>query len=138
MVVSEKRFLVEWGDCDPANIVFYPRYLKWFDACTTGLFAAAGMPTSILFKTHGIVGVPLVDLKVRFMVPATIGDELIVKSTIVEWRKSSFKVRHQLFKGDELAVEGTETRVWAGIDPADPSRLKSRPIPPAVTQSFMR
>src|SRR5450631_3898284 len=41
MLVSEKRFLVEWGDCDPANIVFYPRYLKWFDACTTGLFAAA-------------------------------------------------------------------------------------------------
>jgi 4-hydroxybenzoyl-CoA thioesterase len=29
-------------------------------------------------------------------------------------------------------VEGFETRVWAGTDPADPERMKSRPLPPEV------
>ena len=47
MLVSHKRLLVEWGDCDPAGIVFYPRYLAWFDDCTTALFLAAGLPFAV-------------------------------------------------------------------------------------------
>ena len=31
-----------------------------------------------------------------------------------------------------LAVEGKETRVWAGRDPADPDKIKSQPIPAGV------
>jgi len=138
MLVSEKRFLVEWGDCDPANIVFYPRYLKWFDACTTGLFAEAGIPTGALFKKHGVIGIPLVDLKVRFLVPSTVGDVLLARSGVLEWRKSSFLVQHRFFKGDVLAVEGVETRVWTGCDPSNPERMKSRPIPAEVRESLSR
>jgi 4-hydroxybenzoyl-CoA thioesterase len=136
MLVSEKRFLVEWGHCDPANIVFYPRYVEWFDACTTGLFAEAGMPTPALFKAHGVIGVPLVDLKVRFLVPSTFGDELLARSSVLEWGRSSFLIRHQFFKVDVLAVEGIETRVWTGPDPSNPGRMKSRPIPPEVIKSL--
>ena len=29
---------IEWGDCDPAGIIFYPRYFEIFDASTTLLF----------------------------------------------------------------------------------------------------
>ncbi|MGA7221735.1 MAG: acyl-CoA thioesterase, partial [Candidatus Acidiferrales bacterium] len=65
MFVSQKHLVVEWGHCDPAGIVFYPQYLAWFDDCTTALFGNAGMPTRALFKAHGIVGVPLVDVRVR-------------------------------------------------------------------------
>lgn len=136
MLVSEKHFLVEWGDCDPADIVFYPRYLEWFDACTTGLFAAAGIPAPAIFKTHGVIGVPLVDVKVRFLVPATVGDELVARSTITEWRRSSFLIRHQIFNGGRLAVEGIETRVWTGFDPANPGRMKSQEVPAVIRECF--
>ena len=34
---------VEWGDCDPAGIVYYPAYFKWFDQATYRLFLAAGL-----------------------------------------------------------------------------------------------
>jgi 4-hydroxybenzoyl-CoA thioesterase len=34
------------------------------------------------------------------------------------------------------AVEGHETRVWAGRDPADPDKMKSKPIPPEVAARF--
>ena len=132
MLVSEKRILVEWGDCDPAQIVFYPRYLKWCDACTARLFAAAGMPIAALFEKHAAVGIPMVDLKARFIVPSTFGDELLVRSSVIEFRKSSFLIRHQFFKNEILAVEAIETRVWTGADPANPTRLKSRPIPQEV------
>jgi 4-hydroxybenzoyl-CoA thioesterase len=134
MLVSEKRFLVEWGDCDPADIVFYPRYLEWCDACTTGLLAAAGLPIATLFKVHGVIGVPMVDLKARFLVPSTFGDELLVRSSVMEFRRSSFLIRHQFFKDGVLAVEGVETRVWTGIDPENSGRMKSRPIPHEVIE----
>ena len=29
---------IEWGDCDPAGIIFYPRYFEFFDAWTAALF----------------------------------------------------------------------------------------------------
>ena len=82
MLVSHKRLLVEWGDCDPAGIVFYPRYLAWFDDCTTALFLAAGFPIQELFKSHGVLGVPLVDVKARFIVPSSFGDELLAESSV--------------------------------------------------------
>ena len=132
MLVSEKRLLVEWGDCDPADIVFYPRYLEWCDACTSGLFAAAGLPINEVFEAHGVIGVPMVDVKTRFLVPSTYGDELVVRSSVVEFRRSSFVVRHQFFKDGVLAVEGIETRVWTGRDPENEGKMKSRPIPQEV------
>ena len=81
MFVSQKHLLVEWGHCDPAGIVFYPQYLAWFDDCTTALFGNAGMATRALFKEHGILGVPLVDVRVRFLIPSTFNDELLAEST---------------------------------------------------------
>ena len=32
---------VEFNHCDPAGIVYFPRYLAIFDACTWALFTAA-------------------------------------------------------------------------------------------------
>jgi len=57
-------------------------------------------------------------------------------SQVIEFRRSSFDVSHRLTVAGKLAVDGRETRVWAGRDPADPARLKSRPIPPDVIARF--
>jgi 4-hydroxybenzoyl-CoA thioesterase len=134
MLVSRKRILVEWGDCDPAHIVFYPRYLAWFDDCTTALFANAGLPIRALFEAHDVVGVPLVQVTARFLVASTFGDELLAESEVVKWGKSSFVIRHRLRKSGDLAVEGLETRVWAGKDPQNPGRIHSRPLPVEVIE----
>ena len=80
MLVSRKKLLVEWGHCDPAGIVFFPQYLAWFDDCTTALFLDAGMAIQTLFKQHGVIGFPIVDLRARFLLPSKFGDELIAES----------------------------------------------------------
>ena len=33
---------IHWGDTDPAKIVFYPNYYKWFDESTLHLFESVG------------------------------------------------------------------------------------------------
>jgi 4-hydroxybenzoyl-CoA thioesterase len=127
---------VEWGDCDPAGIVWYPRYFEWFDASTAALFAAAGVSNTVMHQTWRILGIPMVDTRAKFYIPSKFEDELIVESTVIEFRRSSFDVRHRMLKNGALAVEGFETRVWTVRDSEDPDRLKSAPIPPEVKARF--
>lgn len=136
MLANTRQVLIEWGDCDPAGIVFYPRYFAWFDACTAGLFAAAGLPKPAMIAKYNLLGIPMVDTRARFLVPSKFGDEVSIISSITEFRRSSFDVRHQLMRGETLAVEGFETRVWTVRDPENPERIKSQPIPAEVIALF--
>ena len=139
MLVNSRVIRIEWGDCDPAGIVFYPRYFAYFDACTAHLFEAAlGMSKIEMLKTYGFIGFPMVDTRAKFMIPSKFGDDVTVESRVTGFRTSSFDVEHRLLKDGRLAIEGYETRVWAGKHPEDPERIKSRPIPEEVIAKFSR
>jgi 4-hydroxybenzoyl-CoA thioesterase len=138
MVTARREILVEWGHCDPAGIVFNPRFFEWFDFCTAGLFTHVGLPKVEMVARYGIVGIPLVDTRARFIKPSKFGDTVVIESRISEFRRTSFAVEHRLLNGGALAVEGFETRVWAGRDPADPSRLAGQPIPEDIKALFTR
>jgi 4-hydroxybenzoyl-CoA thioesterase len=136
-LVSRRQFTIEWGQCDPAGIVFNSRFFEFFDWGTWTLFEAAlGVRPPDLAAAFGIMGLPLVDASARFIAPARFGDVVELTSQVSEFRRSSFDVTHQLFVRGALAVEGSETRVWAARDPADPAKMKSQPIPPEVTVRF--
>lgn len=130
------RIRVEFGDCDPAQIVFYANYFRWFDNCTSALFRAAGLPLKELFKEHGIVGIPIVEAQARFILPSSFGDELVAESRVSEWRKSSFVISHKFLRDGALAMEGSETRVWAGAHPTETHRLKGLPVPREVIRKL--
>lgn len=123
---------IEWGDCDPAGIVFHPRYLAYFDHATCLLFAQAGLDLATLQARFAVIGYPVVDLRGRFLAPCRCGDEVRIETRVAEFRRSSFDVHHLLHRGEALAVEATVTRVWAGWHPDDPQRLQGRPVPEKV------
>jgi len=131
MLKHRRTIRIEWGDCDPAGIVYFPRYAEWFDACTAALFEAAGFPKAGLVKSRGIV-IPMIKTRSEFLIPCRFGDDVVVETTITRLGGSSFDVHHQMFKGDKLAVECFETRVWTRIAPALPDTLKSETIPDDV------
>jgi len=136
MLINKKKIRVEWGDCDPAGIVYYPRYFAFFDNCTAALFEAAGLPKQEMLKTYGIVGIPMVDTRARFLASSRFGDDVVVESSISEWGRSSFDVQHKLFKGEVLAVECFETRVWAARSRSNAEKIESQTIPDAVKAKF--
>jgi len=135
-ITNRKTIHIEWGDCDPAQIVHFPRYFAYFDACTAGLFKKVGLPKRKMLKTYGIIGIPLVDLRATFIAPSRFSDTVVVESEITEWRRSSFCVRHRLFNKNVLAVECFEIRVWAVTSDADPEQIESRPVPREVIEMF--
>ena len=127
------HFRVEFGDCDPAKIVHYPNFFKWIDAASRHFFVAAGVASwSELEATTGIIGTPLVDVSARFLRPATYGDEIAIESWIDEWRGKSFVMKHVIRRGDDILVEGQETRIFARRHPDDPKRIQAVETPEAI------
>ena len=124
---------IEWGECDPAGIVFYPRFFEMFDNATTLLFTAAlGMTKYEFLNKYDCAGYPMVDTRARFLVPARFGDDVTIETAITKIKRSSFQITHHLKKDGALSVEGFETRVWTRRDPADLSKIRSQPIPAEV------
>jgi 4-hydroxybenzoyl-CoA thioesterase len=136
MLVNRRTVRIEWGDCDPAGIVYYPRYFEMFDTSTNSLFEAAGWKKPELLRAFSIVGYPMVDTRAKFLIASSFGDDIVIETRIAAFRTSSFDIEHKAFKpapeGEKLAIEAFETRVWVGRHPDDPTRLKSRPIPEEV------
>jgi len=135
-IISRKTIRIEWGDCDPAQIVHYPRYLSYFDACTTGLFRKAGLSKRNMIEKYQIIGIPMVDLRASFRAPSRLSDIATVESQVTEWRRSSFSIRHRLFNKGVLAVECFEIRVWAGLSPTEPDKIEGKPVPQEVIERF--
>src|SRR5690242_6894503 len=115
---------IEWGHCDPAGIVFNSRFFEFFDHSTWLLFdAALGVKPNELATTFGIIGIPLVDARANFLKPAKFGETIEIASRVREFRRSSFEVEHLITIGGQLAVEGSETRVWAARDKHEPEKI---------------
>ena len=127
------EFDVEWGDCDPAGIVFYPNFFRWMDAASRHFFTAAGVPPwRELEARDGILGTPLVDASAHFEPPATDGERIAIDTTIEEWRGRSFVMLHVVRRGDTKLAEGREVRVFARRHPAGGARIQAVDIPPDI------
>jgi 4-hydroxybenzoyl-CoA thioesterase len=139
MLTNKRLVRVQWGDCDPAGIVFYPRYFEWFDASSILLFEkATGMTKIRMLEKYNGAGLALLEARAVFKVASQYGDDIEIETHVSEFRRSSFFVEHRVMKGDTLALEGFETRVWTMRDPDNKHRLKSAPIPPEVLAGFNR
>ena len=136
MLVNRRTLRIEWGQCDPAGIVFYPQYLIIFDTSTGWLFERTGLKPLEMRKKYGIVGIPIVEVGARFLVPCRFDDEVIVESEVSEWGRSSFTVRHRILKEGKLALEGFEKRVWAAPHPERPGAIQAQPVPAEIIASL--
>jgi 4-hydroxybenzoyl-CoA thioesterase len=130
-----RRFRIEWGQCDPAGIVFAPRYFDMFSENTILLFEAAGLGKKRdMLGDLGIAGFPMVSVTARFTYPTRYGDEVEIQTAAPSFGRSSFSIEHRLMLDGALCVECTENRVWAVIDPEQ--GMRAEPVPDAVRAMF--
>ena len=135
----EGKFPVQlhWGDCDPAGIIFYPTYFRWFDAATWAFFASVGYPAKRMRAEH--LAMPLVAAECRFIAPAEQGDHCEVRSRITRFGGKSFVVAHDVLREDGAALaSGSETRVWGRFAGGPGTPLKGEAIPDAIKALFRR
>lgn len=139
MFTHSRDVEIEFGDCDPAGIVYYPNYFRMFDASTAHLFEAAlGMKKRQFVEKFGILGIPMVDTGAQFSKPSRYGDVVTITSRVTGFKRTSFSVAHTLSNGGDVAIEAHEVRVWVGADPDVPGKIKSMPIPEEVIKAFTK
>jgi len=132
-----RPYRIEWGHCDPAGIVYAPRFLEMFGESTIMLFEAAlDVRKRDMLEGHGVVGFPMVDVSARFLRPAAYGDAVTLEAAAPEFGNSSFTIRHRLLKDGHVCVEGVEKRVWTVRDAERPGGMRAERVPDAVRAQF--
>ena len=127
------RVHVQFGDCDPAGIVFFPNFSRWMDEASLLFFMSCGVPPwRELVKTRHIIGTPLLEIHTRFMKAATYGEWIEVHTSVEEWAVKVFRHRHVIKRGDDVLCEGTEVRTFAIRDPQNPERIHVLAEPPSI------
>jgi 4-hydroxybenzoyl-CoA thioesterase len=137
MLSNERPIRVQWGDCDPAGIVFYPRYFEWMDASTILLFEkATGLTKIKMLEKYGGAGLALLEARAVFKAASQYGDDIRIETRITEFRRTVFMVQHRITRADgALAVEGFETRLWTVRDTGT-GRIRSGEMPAEVIAAF--
>ncbi len=121
---------IRFGDCDPAGIVFFPRYHRCTDAASASLYdlwcselvACAGAQHR--HHRHAVARTTA-----RFIKSATYGEKLLISTHIQEWRNKVFVQKHVVTRGDDLICESSETRVFCVRDTEDRRRIHAIPVP---------
>lgn len=102
---------VEFNHCDPAGIVFYPRYFEMTNSVVENFFADVGGHSFARMMAEG-QGVPTARLETNFHAPSRLGDRL--EFTLVVTRIGGASIGFTLTArcGQELRITADLTLVW--------------------------
>ena len=75
--------------CDPAGIVFYPRYFEIFNDCIEAFFARIGHPFHEILRAGGV---PTVRIETEFLSPNRHGDMLSLSLHLTKLGRTSIGV----------------------------------------------
>lgn len=123
----ETAFMIEWGDCDEAGIVFYPNYFYWFDCTYQRWLRQHGWSQRELRRRFQSV-TPLVNVGAQFVGPARYDDELRIQAEVTEWQERRFRIDYRLSVAGVPVASGFEQRAWAVL--TDTGGLRGAALPP--------
>ena len=105
-------------DTDAGGIVYYVNYLKFMERARTELMRSLGFGKNYIFN-HDLMFV-VRDVKVQYLRPATLDDELVATAAITQLRGASLVMRQRVRRGKDVLAEGEVTIACvdrAGVKP---------------------
>jgi len=106
--------------CDPAGLVFYPRYFEMINDVVESFFDdALGIPFE---KLHETANIPTVHLDTTFNTPSRHGDRLIITLTVLRIGNSAIDLSIIARSGTEIRFSAKSTLVYVDKS-GKPARL---------------
>jgi 4-hydroxybenzoyl-CoA thioesterase len=103
---------IEFNHCDPAGIVFYPRYYEMVNSVVENFFAEElGYPFSRIVIEEGC-GVPTVHVASDFSAPSWLGEKVEFALRVVKVGARSVGFAIDAAKGGESRMTTHLTLVW--------------------------
>lgn len=116
-VDGEHRFAltVYFEDTDAAGIVYYANYLKFMERARSDMLRACGVDQETELARSG-AAYAVVEAHLHYRRPARLGDDLIIRSQVVEVRASSVRIQQRVMRGGELLNDAMITAAFISRD----------------------
>ncbi|WP_018688999.1 acyl-CoA thioesterase [Ahrensia kielensis] len=96
--------------CDPAGIVFYPRYFEMINDVIEAFFA--DVVKAPFEEMHQHAAVPTAEIQCKFLKPSRHGDQLNLQLAAIRVGRSSFELTVDAYCGDEHRFSARATIVY--------------------------
>nr|WP_269208008.1 thioesterase family protein [Sphingobium sp. JAI105] len=120
--------MLQWSECDPAGIIFFPHYAGWMVEGVNMMFLAFGVDPTATTET-GQRGLPSTGYSMNFHSPAILHDTLIHEIKVSKIGTKSVSFEHRFLRDEVCLADAAETRIWIEKTAAG---MRSQPIPDEV------
>lgn len=127
----ERLIQIEFNHCDPAGIVFYPRYFEMVNSVVENFFADVVGRSFARMHNDAKNGVPTVAIETSFHRPSRLGDKVLFSLKVEKIGGSSLRVLVEGRGPDGLRLTVRMTVAW--ID-----NMKAAPWPAEMRAALER
>jgi 4-hydroxybenzoyl-CoA thioesterase len=109
-----RELTIRFEHCDPAGIMFYPRFFGLVNEMVEDWFAALGHSFKALhIEQHK--GLPTVHLESEFVAPVRMGDTLRQSLGVESLGRTSLNLKHLAAVGDRAVARFDQTIVFTDL-----------------------
>jgi tol-pal system-associated acyl-CoA thioesterase len=108
-------------DTDAGGIVYYVNYLKFMERARTEFMRRLGFGKNYIFNRDLMFVVR--DVKVQYLRPATLDDELVATAAIREVRGASMVMHQRVERGEQVLAQGELTIACVDRTGVQPRRM---------------
>lgn len=116
-VGAEHQFAltVYFEDTDTAGIVYYANYLKFMERARSDMLRAADIDQRAALEAGtGVYAVA--EAEIRYLRPAKLGDDLLIRSTVETVRAASVVIHQRVSRGSEQLTDARVTAAFLTPD----------------------
>ncbi|MEO6247467.1 MAG: YbgC/FadM family acyl-CoA thioesterase [Sphingomicrobium sp.] len=106
---------VYFEDTDTAGVVYYANYLKYMERARSDMLRAAGIDQRAALD-HGTGVYAVVEVAIRYLRPARLGDDLVIRSSLETVRAASVVIHQRVMRGSEHLTDARVTAAFMTLD----------------------
>lgn len=119
MTAFTRETLIRFEHCDPAGLIFYPRFFALVNEIVEDWFAALGHSFKALHQAKR-KGIPTADISGKFIAPLRMGDVMTQSLSIRRLGAASCTLRHTGEVGGAKVAEFEQVLVFVDLDTMRP------------------
>ncbi len=130
-ISGETKLRVRYAETDQMGVVYHSNFVIWFEVGRVELLRQLGFQYRDM-EQQDDCHIPVVDLRVRYKVPAQYDEEIVIRTEIRNVRSSLLHFTYEVFRESDRTLLATGETMHIIVD----KQLKRRPLPQKYLQAF--
>ncbi len=130
-ISGETKLRVRYAETDQMGVVYHSNFVIWFEVGRVELLRQLGFQYRDM-EQQDDCHIPVVDLRVRYKVPAQYDEEIVIRTEIRNVRSSLLHFTYEVFRESDRTLLATGETMHIIVD----KQLKRRPLPEKYLQAF--